>query len=83
MSEPILYGFFSAQAAELFGYTVYTTPTGGRVATTNVTPDVTGASYNWPDVEARGEVLSSPVTQVRTFEQRQRHACPFDYRASS
>lgn len=74
MADSTLYGFYSEQAAVIYGYTVYTTPSGEKVRTPLVTSDVTGGDYRWPDVVARGEVLARPVEEVRTSVQAVRYS---------
>lgn len=51
-----MYGFYSQEAAHLFGSNIYATPGGGSVEVTCVTSDFTGHTYHWEDKVFVGEV---------------------------
>lgn len=50
------YGYFSEQAANQFGYSVWATPDGREVHVTCIDRDSDGSFYKWPDRVDRGEV---------------------------
>ena len=54
MTDPTLYGFYSAEMASRYGTTVYQTPSGEEVVVTEVTPKQTPS--NWNDVQFVGIV---------------------------
>lgn len=52
-----LYGWYSPEAARLYGGCIYTTPTGARVYVTDVSRTIRPIGNEWPDLEPMGKVV--------------------------